>query len=285
MANEDFQVRDFRGRFLWLEKNALEIVSANLGPKGVSVYTWLCYYANSKSQGCFPSIKTLTEKTLIRRQTVISVIKRLEELRIIMVERTSGLTSEYTLLNVDSAPKDTSIPTDTSIPIGTGANPDTTTSANPDTTPVPIRIPEQQLFNNNKLTTKKELRSPQKVDTSPQGKFLDSFSMLYENQTGMPFKTDKKHFVVVSGLIKKYGYERLVEKAKLLAHYCQRGEVWFAREGWSCFTPETLSTHWNRIIPILSEEQKKTKKSEEIYQKLKEDRRKADELVKDSLAA
>lgn len=117
-----------------------------------------------------------------------------------------------------------------------------------------------------------------------QAKFLESFSGLYENQTGHPFKSDKKHFVIIANLIKKYGYEATVEKAKLLAVYCQQGEVWFAREGWSCFTPETLSAHWNRIIPILTEDQKKAKKSEEIYQKLKEERRRTDELVKDSIA-
>jgi phage replication O-like protein O len=119
---------------------------------------------------------------------------------------------------------------------------------------------------------------------TPQAKFLESFSGLYERMTGHPFSADKKHYIIISNLIKKHGYDALVEKSKLLACYCQSADIWFAKEGWSCFTPETLKTHWNRIIPILNEDQKKAKKSEEIYQKLKEERRRADELVKDSIA-
>ncbi len=115
---------------------------------------------------------------------------------------------------------------------------------------------------------------------SDQASFIESFSALYENQTGHPFKSDKKHFVIIANLIKKYGYDATVEKAKLLAVYCQQGEVWFAREGWSCFTPETLSAHWNRIVPILSDEQKKELKNKAVREKIAEHERKVNELLK-----
>jgi len=121
-----------------------------------------------------------------------------------------------------------------------------------------------------------------KKPTTPQAKFLESFSSLYESQTGYKFKSDKKHFIIIATLIKKYSYDEIVEKAKLLAIYCKQGEFWFVKEGWSCFTPETLSNHWNRIIPILTKEQKKKQSSKNNYDELKEQRRKTDELIKNT---
>lgn len=117
---------------------------------------------------------------------------------------------------------------------------------------------------------------------TPQARFLESFAGLYENQTGHPFKSDKKHFVIVSNLIKKYGYEATVEKAKILAVYCQQGEIWFCKGGWADFTPEKLSSQWNSIIPTLTEEQKKEKKYRETFKKAEEERKRTDELLKAS---
>jgi hypothetical protein len=46
------------------------------------------------------------------------------------------------------------------------------------------------------------------------------------------------------------------------------------------FYPETLSRQWNRIIPIMTEEQKKDAKFKAAYEKEQADRRRTDELVK-----
>lgn len=132
-----------------------------------------------------------------------------------------------------------------------------------------------------KDNTKETIQKTVEAKT-PQARFLESFAGLYENQTGHQFKADKKHFVIIANLIKKYGYEATVEKAKILAVYCQQAEVWFCKGGWADFTPEKLSSQWNSIIPTLTEEQKKEKKYRETFQKAEEERKRTDELLKAS---
>ena len=55
MSAEKIDIRDLRdGKFLWLDKSALKLISAKAGNRGVTVYSWLCYYANAREQNCFP---------------------------------------------------------------------------------------------------------------------------------------------------------------------------------------------------------------------------------------
>jgi len=98
MVNID--IRDLRdGKFLWIDKSALNLVSAQAGNTGVAVYSWLCYYANSKHQDCFPSIKTLAEHCNVCRRTVMRTVKDLERIGIVSIERKKGKPNVYKLLN------------------------------------------------------------------------------------------------------------------------------------------------------------------------------------------
>lgn len=279
MGKDNFQSRSIKDKgWFWIDNDAFEIVSSVFGARGIAIYACLCRYADNDDQECFPSISRLVKMCRIKRNNVIEILRKMEELKIVVVTKKEGCVNIYQMVKVFKSKileKDiTSIPTDTSIPADTGIQKDTGTSIPADTTPVSQRIPEKDLINNTKLIIQN------KEQGSIQAEFIESFSALYENQTGHPFKSDKKHFVIIANLIKKYGYEATVEKAKLLAVYCQQGEVWFAREGWSCFTPETLSAHWNRIVPILSDEQKKELKNKAIREKIAEHERTVNELLK-----
>lgn len=98
MVNID--IRDLRdGKFLWIDKSALNLVSAQAGNTGVAVYSWLCYYANAKHQNCFPSIKTLAEHCNVCRRTVMRTVKDLERIGIVSIERKKGKPNVYKLLN------------------------------------------------------------------------------------------------------------------------------------------------------------------------------------------
>jgi len=279
METEKFQSRNIKDKgWFWTDNNALDKVSDLFGSNGIAIYSWLCRYSDQETQKCFPSISKLSKKCKMNRHTVIDILKCFQEEKIIEVIKKDGRPNIYQMLKVEKQ----AINETTSACRGTGAS--RSTGAPTSTTPVPVEalppVPvealEQESFNNNNLTI------INKEHTSPQVNFMESFSALYENQTGQPFKSDKKHFILISNLIKKYGYESTVEKAKLLAIYCQQGEVWFAREGWSCFTPETLYTHWNRIVPILSDEQKKELKNKAARAKIAENERKTNELLKNS---
>ncbi len=134
------------------------------------------------------------------------------------------------------------------------------------------------------IITKDNIKT-EREQSSPQALFIKSFSGFYEKATGCPFNADRKHFVMVANLIKKHGLPEVINKTTMLAEHCQRADVWFTREGWSCFTPETLRAHWNRIVPIMSEEEKQRIKDRLAYEKATEDRRKADELLKNYAVA
>ena len=98
MGNID--IRDLRdGKFLWIDKAALNLVSAKAGNRGVAVYSWLCYYANAKNQNCFPSLRTLAHNCNVSRRTIMRTVKVLEKIEIVSIERKKGKPNVYKLLN------------------------------------------------------------------------------------------------------------------------------------------------------------------------------------------
>jgi len=101
MGNEKIDIRDLRdGKFLWIDKAALRLISENAGTMGVAVYSWLCYYANFKAQDCFPSVTTLAYHCGISRRTIMRAVKQLERLKAVAIERKKGKPNIYKLLNI-----------------------------------------------------------------------------------------------------------------------------------------------------------------------------------------
>jgi len=98
---EKIEIRDLRdGKFLWIDKAALKLISESTGTMGVTVYSWLCYYANFKAQNCFPSVTTLANHCGVSRRTIMRAIKELEKLHAVSIERKKGKANIYKLLNV-----------------------------------------------------------------------------------------------------------------------------------------------------------------------------------------
>jgi len=101
MGSEKIDIRDLRdGKFLWIDKAALRLISESAGTMGVAVYSWLCYYANFKAQDCFPSITTLAYHCGVSRRTIMRAIKQLERLKAVSIERKKGKPNIYKLLNI-----------------------------------------------------------------------------------------------------------------------------------------------------------------------------------------
>ena len=104
MSFEKIEIRDLRdGKFLWIDKAALKLISETTGTMGVTVYSWLCYYANFKAQNCFPSVTTLANHCGVSRRTIMRAIKELEKLHAVSIERKKGKANIYKLLNVPTA--------------------------------------------------------------------------------------------------------------------------------------------------------------------------------------
>ncbi|MBI5874020.1 MAG: helix-turn-helix domain-containing protein [Candidatus Omnitrophica bacterium] len=141
MGNID--IRDLRdGKFLWIDKAALNLVSAKAGNRGVSVYSWLCYYANAKNQNCYPSLRTLALHCNVSRRTIMRTIKTLEKIEIVSIERKKGRRNVYKLLN---SPVDKS--SDTAVTGDTGGTGVVTPMSLPLVTPV---SPKQELIDQDK---------------------------------------------------------------------------------------------------------------------------------------
>lgn len=107
----------------------------------------------------------------------------------------------------------------------------------------------------------------------PQQQFIKTFSETYSLKTGQPFKVDRKHFVMAANLIKQHGIEALIQKAMILADHCEKCDVFFTKnEGWASYTIESLSTHWNRLIPQvrLSDQEIKDQRTTENLRKIRE---------------
>jgi hypothetical protein len=101
MGSEKIDIRDLRdGKFLWIDKAALRLISESAGTMGVAVYSWLCYYANFKAQDCFPSVTTLAYHCGVSRRTIMRAVKQLERLSAVSIERKKGKPNIYKLLNM-----------------------------------------------------------------------------------------------------------------------------------------------------------------------------------------
>lgn len=105
--SEDPQIevvdRRKRGYFT-IDNVLLDVYGGQLGPHGIAVYAALARFANHE-QECWPTYRTITDRTGVSRRQIVREIEKLETLKIIAItrrvdekgQRTSHL---YTLLDI-----------------------------------------------------------------------------------------------------------------------------------------------------------------------------------------
>ena len=96
--NQTFVIRDRRPGFLRVYNDLYDNFGPQLGPYGLAVYMALCRYANQDSE-CWPSYNTIAGGTGMSRRQVIREISKMEDLRIIAVERNQHTSNVFTLLD------------------------------------------------------------------------------------------------------------------------------------------------------------------------------------------
>jgi len=74
----------------WINRSILKRYGNILKPMGLAVYNVLASYANSKSQTCFPTQKTIADRIGLCRETVNRKVKLLRENRLVRVKRLKG---------------------------------------------------------------------------------------------------------------------------------------------------------------------------------------------------
>jgi len=92
MSNErENKIRNLRnGQWYWISRAVLKQYGPILKGSGLAVYNILASYANSKSQTCFPTQKTMADRIGLCRETVNRKVKLLREIRLVGVKRVNG---------------------------------------------------------------------------------------------------------------------------------------------------------------------------------------------------
>ena len=105
MSDLTFSVEDRRRKgYFTVDNVLLDMYGAQLGPHGIAVYAALARFANSDSE-CWPSYRTITERTGVSRMQIIREINKLEKLKIISItrrvdEKGQRASHLYTLLDI-----------------------------------------------------------------------------------------------------------------------------------------------------------------------------------------
>jgi DNA-binding transcriptional ArsR family regulator len=99
------QIRNIKcGDWFWISRACLLSHGRALKPSGIAVYNVLASFANSKTQSCFPTHKTIAKIAGTSKRTVSEKIRLLEKLRLIRLDRQEGQ-SIYQLLECDQVKK------------------------------------------------------------------------------------------------------------------------------------------------------------------------------------
>lgn len=85
------------GDWYWISRPVLLSHGRALKPSGMAVYNVLASFANSRTQGCFPTHRTIAKIAGTSKRTVGEKIRQLEKLNLIRRERQEGQSICYLL--------------------------------------------------------------------------------------------------------------------------------------------------------------------------------------------
>src|SRR4030043_2240826 len=92
MANgHEYKIRDLRnGGWYWINRHIINQYGKLLRASGLAVYNVLASYANSKSQTCFPTQKSIAGHLGLSIRTVNRKIRLLKDFKLIKIKKKRG---------------------------------------------------------------------------------------------------------------------------------------------------------------------------------------------------
>lgn len=78
------------GDWYWINRAFLLSYGRALKPSGIAVYNVLASFANSRTQSCFPTHRTIAKIAGTSKRTVSEKIRHLESLKLIRRQRQEG---------------------------------------------------------------------------------------------------------------------------------------------------------------------------------------------------
>lgn len=121
--------------------------------------------------------------------------------------------------------------------------------------------------NNQKIKTEKSLAVVKPQILSPQQEVFNYFAQLYKQEIKIDYLGRNIDYINLAKLIKRYGVALVKQKINWLLTGCKHSIFWFSKDI-NDFNISTLTTHWDRILPKLTQEQKKEQeKAKKEYEK------------------
>ena len=120
-------------------------------------------------------------------------------------------------------------------------------------------------INNNIPQTKQPSAIVPTKKKNKTAEVYEYFAEKYRLNTGIDYMPDKKDFVLLAELLKRFHPRIVMQKIDWLEAGCVNGVFWFAKNI-NDFTIGKLHSQWNLILPQLTDEQKK-----EQQEKIKEE--------------
>lgn len=99
-------------------------------------------------------------------------------------------------------------------------------------------------------------RERKEIKKSPQAEVFEYFAKLYKNETNIVYLGKRIDYINLAKLIKKYGKALVIQKINWLLVGCKH-RVFFFSKDMTDFNISTLTAQWDRILPKLTDEQKK----------------------------
>lgn len=273
-------IRDTREKCFVVNDEYLNGYAKLCGIYATGVYLSLCRHA-SKEQVCFPSKKLISDELQISEREVYRGLKKLAKWNIVKIESQgrkedgSFLNNTYTLLDKSvwkkkpqacqshgeavglseqlpqayhdisrrptSPKKDTHMMKDTHIK-------DTHSEI-----PAKAGTPQAELSTGSNSDVKDLSGNPPPISARPpltlQQEFVKNWAELYQSETGKPFKVDRKDFIIVANLLKRFGEAEVSSRAKILFFACKRRSLNFTKNGMADFSIGSLSYFFNKLLP------------------------------------
>lgn len=188
-----FEIRDIRnGEWYWVQKEVLS--SSKLNASDKLVYSALAYYANNKTQQCYPSYTRICELIKLSRPTVIKGIQNLIKHNFISRKKREGKVNYYEMIKVTSQ---NSLPVKNSTSTSKKENLVLVKNSTTNNTYI-----KQELFNNTQGDP----------NNSSHKKDVDRIvNWAYTRALGQPSMPEKSFREGVEKAIARVGYERVHE--------------------------------------------------------------------------
>ena len=110
-----------------------------------------------------------------------------------------------------------------------------------------------------------------KATPTPQAEVFEYFANLYKQETNIDYLGKAIDYINLAKLIKKYGKALVIQKINWLLVGCKNSVFFFSKD-MTDFNISTLTAQWDRILPKLTDEQRKEeakrKKEEETKAKV-----------------